>query len=245
MPRFFADKENISEGRILITGPDVNHIKNVLRRSEGDEISVSDGEGTDYFGHIGEISSDAIEVIIDNSWASYTELESKVYLFQGLPKGPKLETIIQKSVELGVYEIVPILTERCIAKIDKDNPKKKLARWNQISEAAAKQAGRGLIPEVKEAMSFKAALEYASKLDIRLIPYEKAEGMDAARELIRSIEPGQSVGVFIGPEGGFSEQEIALAEKAGVKPMSLGRRILRTETAGPAVLSVIMFSTDK
>ena len=143
------------------------------------------------------------------------ELPSKIYLFQGLPKSDKMELIIQKAVELGVYEIIPMATARAVVKLDQKKAAAKVKRWQAISESAAKQSKRLLIPEVKEPVKFSEALKLASDLDVRLIPYELAEGMDGTRRIIQSVKPGQSVAVFIGPEGGFEEAEVELAKEAG------------------------------
>ena len=172
------------------------------------------------------------------------ELQNRIYLFQGLPKADKMELIIQKAVELGAYSVVPVSTRRCVVKLDNKKAEKKVSRWQQIAESAAKQSKRMLVPEVHSVMTFKEALVYAKELDVLLIPYELAKGMKETKELIRSIEPGKSIGVFIGPEGGFEEQEVADAMEAGAKPITLGHRILRTETAGLAVLSVLMFQLE-
>ena len=170
--------------------------------------------------------------------------KNRIYLFQGLPKADKMELIIQKAVELGAYSVVPVSTRRCVVKLDNKKAEKKVSRWQQIAESAAKQSKRMLVPEVHSVMTFKEALVYAKELDVLLIPYELAKGMKETKELIRSIEPGKSIGVFIGPEGGFEEQEVADAMEAGAKPITLGHRILRTETAGLAVLSVLMFQLE-
>ena len=171
-------------------------------------------------------------------------MKNRIYLFQGLPKADKMELIIQKAVELGAYSVVPVSTRRCVVKLDNKKAEKKVSRWQQIAESAAKQSKRMLVPEVHSVMTFKEALVYAKELDVLLIPYELAKGMKETKELIRSIEPGKSIGVFIGPEGGFEEQEVADAMEAGAKPITLGHRILRTETAGLAVLSVLMFQLE-
>ena len=170
MPRFFVDSSQISETEIEITGSDVNHIKNVLRMNIGEEISVSDGCGKDYFGKIVSEDKDKVVVSIENSWDSYVELPAKLTLFQGLPKADKMELIIQKAVELGVYEIVPVVTKRTIVKLDAKKEAKKLARWQGISESAAKQSGRGLIPNVAAPVDFKTALAAAKAMDAVLIP---------------------------------------------------------------------------
>ena len=245
MPRFFVDRSQVQGEEIVIQGNDVNHIKNVLRMRPGDELSLSDGEGVDYFCKISSIERDEVRVNIENSWNSYVELPVKLYLFQGLPKGDKMELIIQKAVELGVYEIIPVRTKRAIVKLDDKKESKKIARWQQIAEGGAKQSGRGLIPEVKSVMNFAEALKYAASLDAALIPYEKAEGIEKTREVVHGLKGKKSVAVFIGPEGGFDETEIEAAMSAGVCPVTLGRRILRTETAGLTMLSILMFEFEE
>ena len=244
MPRFFVSPEDIHDNQIEIKGSDVNHIKNVLRMTLGEEISVSDGAGRDYFGRIIQIDKEAVIVQVENSWNSYVELPAKLYLFQGLPKADKMELIIQKAVELGAFSIIPVETKRCVVKLDAKKAAKKVARWQQIAESAAKQSKRMLIPEIHEVMTYKQALEFAKQLDVKLIPYELAKGMKETREILGEIKPGQSIGIFIGPEGGFEEEEVAKALEAGAHAITLGRRILRTETAGLAILSVLMFQLE-
>ncbi|MDD5822854.1 MAG: 16S rRNA (uracil(1498)-N(3))-methyltransferase [Firmicutes bacterium] len=247
MARFFVSPEQVRKDMIYIYDGDVNHIKNVLRMRIGDELSVSDGEGTDYHCAIEELDKDIVKVRIINSWQSYSELPVKLYLFQGLPKADKMELIIQKAVELGAYEIIPVSTARSIVKLDDKKAAKKIARWAGIAESGAKQSGRAIIPEVKSPMTFKMALQYAAELDATLIPYEKAEGIEETRTIISSLNADgvKSVGIFIGPEGGFTEQEVELAIGAGAKPITLGRRILRTETAGLTTLSILMFEFEE
>ena len=245
MPRFFVDRSQVQGEEIVIQGNDVNHIKNVLRMRPGDELSLSDGEGVDYFCKISSIERDEVRVNIENSWNSYVELPVKLYLFQGLPKGDKMELIIQKAVELGVYEIIPVRTKRVIVKLDDKKESKKIARWQQIAEGGAKQSGRGLIPEVKPVMGFAEALKYAGSLDAALIPYEKAEGIQKTRSIIHDLKGKKSVAIFIGPEGGFDEKEVEDAMNQGVFPVTLGRRILRTETAGLTMLSILMFEFEE
>ena len=156
-----------------------------------------------------------------------------------------MELIIQKAVELGAYEVIPVETKRCVVKLDGKKAAKKVERWKQIAESAAKQSKRMLIPNVHEVLTFKEALKYAEAMDIRLIPYELAKGMQETKEILADIQPGQSVGIFIGPEGGFEEKEVETAISEGAKPITLGKRILRTETAGLAILSVLMFQLEK
>ena len=172
------------------------------------------------------------------------ELPSKIYLFQGLPKADKMELIVQKAVELGVYEIIPVATKRAVVKLDEKKAKSKTARWQTISEAAAKQSKRRIVPQIHTVMSFKEAVNYAKEMQIKLIPYELAEGMEKTREIITSLKPGQDIAIFIGPEGGFEESEIQGALENGIMPITLGKRILRTETAGFTILSWIMYQLE-
>lgn len=240
MYQFFVDQAQIDvmNKTVTITGADVNHIKNVLRMKVGEELAVSNGQdGKEYRCAIRKFHDAAVECELRFVKEDGVELPSKIYLFQGLPKADKLELIIQKSVELGVYQVIPVETKRSVVKLDEKKAKTKTARWQQISEAASKQSKRGIIPEVKEPVSFKKALELAKDADVKLIPYELAEGMEKTRSLIEGIRPGQSIAIFIGPEGGFDEAEIQAAQDMGIEPITLGRRILRTETAPLAILA--------
>ena len=156
-----------------------------------------------------------------------------------------MELIIQKAVELGVYQIVPTACKRCVVKLDPKKEKTKLARWQQIAEAAARQSKRSLIPEVMPVMSLKEAFASCKEMPVRLIPYERAEGMEKTREILKGIRPGEEVAVFIGPEGGFEEAEVEEAMKAQIEPITLGRRILRTETAGMTVLAFLLYQLEQ
>lgn len=252
MYHFFVEPFQIGEKYISITGQDVNHIKNVIRLKVGDEISISNGvDGKDYRCGIKEITDDEVVCELRFIKEDGVELPVKVYLFQGLPKGDKMELIIQKLVELGVYEIIPVAMKRCVVKLDDKKAKSKIARWQGIAEAAAKQSKRAVVPEIKNVMSYKEALKYASGMNIKLVPYEMEEtleassGMKGTKAIIESIEPNQSVAVFIGPEGGFDEQEINEAIECGMKPITLGKRILRTETAGMTVMAWIMYQMEE
>lgn len=245
MHHFFTEPSQIRDPHIFITGPDVNHMKNVLRIMPGERVGISDGQGTDYVCEVDRLEETEVVLNILSSEKSYSELASRIYLFQGLPKGDKMELIIQKAVELGVFEIVPVATRRAVVKLDEKKAKKKTERWNAIALGAAKQSGRSLIPEVKPVMRFAEALEYAKELDVLLIPYEMAEGMEKTKEIISAVRQGQSVGVFIGPEGGFDEEEVEKAVAEGAQPVTLGRRILRTETAGLTVLSILMYHLEQ
>lgn len=242
MFRFFVDQQAIDEekGTVEITGPDVNHIRNVLRMKPGEEIRISNGRDRDYLCAVERVEPDLVEARILGTEES-TELPARIVLFQGLPKGDKMELIIQKAVELGVGEIVPVASARSVVKLDKKKEESKLRRWNLISESAAKQSKRLIVPPVREVMSLSQAFSFASGLDRNLMPYENAEGMEGTRKEFRSVSPGMTVGIFIGPEGGFDPGEVSLALEQGVRPVTLGKRILRTETAGLYVLSVLGF----
>lgn len=244
MHRFFAEEQNISKDHILLTGGDVNHVQHVLRLSVGDCVQVSDGKKYLYECMIDACGEEEVRLSILRRVLAHTELSSKITLFQALPKGDKMEVIIQKSVELGVFEVIPVATKRCVVKLDERKAARKTDRWNAISESAAKQSGRGIIPEVRTPMAFDTALAVAQEYDHILIPYELSEGMKDTREVMSRIKPGESVAIFIGPEGGFEILEIELAKAAGARAISLGKRILRTETAGLAILSVLMMQLE-
>lgn len=246
MQRFFVEPYQIEEEahRIHINGTDVNHIKNVLRMKCGEDVWISDGEIKNTTARLKNWERMRFCCISSMHQEPEYELPNKIYLFQGLPKADKMELIIQKAVELGAFSIIPVETKRCVVKLDVKKAAKKVVRWQQIAESAAKQSKRMLIPEIHEVMTYKQALEFAKQLDVKLIPYELAKGMKETREILSEIKPGQSVGIFIGPEGGFEEEEVAKALEAGAHAITLGRRILRTETAGLAILSVLMFQLE-
>ena len=245
MNQFFVESGQIQDKKIIITGKDVNHIKNVLRMKIGEELSVSNGcDGKEYRGIIEEFTDDAVVCALAFVKEDGVELPSKVYLYQGLPKADKMELIIQKAVELGVYEIIPVATKRAVVKLDEKKSKSKIARWQAISEAAAKQSKRAIIPNVADVLTLKEALKECQKAKVKVIPYELAEGMDKTKEIISHLKPGQDVAIFIGPEGGFDDAEIETAMEAGVIPVTLGKRILRTETAGFTILSWLMYQLE-
>ena len=244
MHHFFVTPQQVKGNCIYIEGSDVNHIKNVLRMKIGEELEISDGDNKKYLCQIGSMTSEEVCVTIKEERSADTELPSKIYLFQGLPKSDKMELIVQKAVELGAYEIIPVATKRAVVKLDEKKASKKVERWNGIAESGAKQSGRSVVPKVTDVMTWKQAMEYARDLDVVLIPYELAEGMEETREMIGGIQPGQSVGIFIGPEGGFETSEIESAMEYGAKPITLGKRILRTETAGLTTLSILMYHLE-
>lgn len=245
MYHFFAKKENIFENYILIDGDDVKHLRNVLRIRPGERIIMSSGENIDYYCVVSDIEEDRIIASIESVDKEGRELPVRIYLFQGLPKGDKMEFIIQKAVELGAHEIIPVAMKRSVVKLDSKKSESKVKRWNLIAESAAKQSKRSVLPLVNDVMTFKQAAEYAKKLDIVLMPYECADGMQSTKELINSIRPGQSVGIFIGPEGGFDGEELTAAHDNKFSIITLGKRILRTETAGMMLLSVLMYNLEE
>lgn len=241
MHRFFVERSQVEADQVWITGGDVNHIKNVLRIRTGEEIQVCDGSNQVRLCRIAEIGSDIIKAEILSVEESFAELPAQIYLFQGIPKGDKMEWIIQKAVELGVSAIVPMRTNRVVVKLDQKKEEGKLKRWNLIAESAAKQSGRTVIPEVLPVMEFSDVCQYVREFECKMIPYECAVGMEPTRTLIKGIQPGNRVGILIGPEGGFEKDEVEMAMQSGIEAVSLGKRILRTETAGMVVLSVMMF----
>ena len=244
MQHFFVTPSQVEGEEIMIRGTDVNHMKNVLRMKPGEQVLISDGNNHRYICVVEAYEPEAARLHIEEEEQTDTELPSRIYLFQGLPKSDKMELIVQKAVELGVYEVIPVSTRRTVVKLDAKKAAKKVERWQEIARSAAKQSGRGIVPGVTEVMDFKTALEKAETLDVCLIPYELAEGMDVTKQILSSIAAGQSIGIFIGPEGGFEKEEVEKAVQAGAEEITLGKRILRTETAGLAVLSILMFHLE-
>lgn len=244
MHHFFVSPNQIDDKYVTITGGDVNHIKNVLRMKVDEELLVSNGQDKDYYCKIEAISDDEIKALILDEEFEGTELPTELYLFQGLPKSDKMELIIQKAVELGVKEIIPVATKRCVVKLDDKKEASKIKRWQAISESAAKQSRRTIIPEISSVMSFKEAINRAKEFELGIIPYENFKDMKETKEVLSKVQKGIKIGIFIGPEGGFEESEVQYALDNGIHPISLGKRILRTETAGLAIVSVLMFQLE-
>lgn len=243
MLHLFADPSDVQDELLTITGPEVNHIRNVMRLKPGEEISVSiGGDGKEYRYGIESYTEDSVLCRLRFVKDKEVELPVKVLLFQGLPKADKMDLIVQKAVELGAAEIIPVSMERCVVKLDAGKAAKKTARWQTIAESAASQSRRSIIPRVLAPMSMKEAVEYAKEqTEVRIIPYELQEDDGSVKQYLESLKEGQSVSIFIGPEGGFAPGEVELAKEAGIRPISLGRRILRTETAGLAILSWLIY----
>ena len=243
MYNFFVDSNSRNGDNYLISGTDFNHIKNVLRMKIGDSFLVSDN-GVSNLCEIESFDSECVVAKIIAENYQDTELPIKIYLFQGLPKSDKMELIIQKCVELGAYKIIPVEMNRCVVKIDDKKKKSKVSRWQAISESAAKQSKRTIIPEICDVLTYKQALNMAKDLDLILVPYESKNGMNDTTEALKEIKNGMSLGIFIGPEGGFDEKEIELAKEENAKIISLGKRILRTETAAITTTSMCMLYAE-
>lgn len=241
MPKFFVTQDKITENQIIIDTEDVAHISRVLRLGIGDHVTVCDSQGTDYEAEIAEMEQKQIVCSITEKRASESEPNIKVTLFQGLPKASKMEYIIQKTTELGISEIVPVKLSRCVVKVDNQkDERKKLDRWQKISEAAAKQSGRGIVPQISEIMTLDEVIERSKEFDLFFVPYE-CEEQKTLKEVLLSRSDIKTVGFIIGPEGGFDPAETEKLRESGIDTVTLGKRILRTETAGEAVLAMTMY----
>ena len=237
MFNFFAEENSRQDSCYYIKGHNFNHIKNVLRMRVGENFLVSLNNRS-HLCELSEIKEDiAVARIITENYND-TSLPIKIYLFQGLPKSDKLELIIQKAVELGAECIIPTEMTNCVVKLEEKKKASKVSRWQAIAESAAKQSKRSFVPKVNDVLSYKDALKMASEFDLLLVPYECENGMESTKEALGLIKSGMSVGIIIGAEGGFTENEIEMAKENGGKIISLGKRILRTETA--AITSVAM-----
>lgn len=244
MYNFFVDENAKTIDGYSISGKDYNHIKNVLRMKAGEDLLVTFNGKSDLCS-ICDFTSDEVLVKVIKPDYQSTELPIFITLFQGIAKGEKMELIIQKAVELGVSEIVPVEMKRCVAKIEKNKVKQKTERFNLISESASKQSKRNVIPTVKEPMTFDNSLSYAKDFDLLIVPYECAEGMTATTNVLSSIKKGMKIGVMIGSEGGFDDGEIEKAKAlSNARVISLGKRILRTETASITALSLLMLQAE-
>ena len=255
MPKFFVEENQIKNNEIInICGSDINHIKNVLRKKIGNEIIVCNKSNSeDFLCEITKICDNNIECKIKEKLNNNVESNVLVTIYQGLPKADKMELIIQKSVELGVFEITPIEMGRCVVKLNGKDSLKKIQRWQKISEVAAKQCGRGKIPKINNITNIKNICNLIPKYDIVLLAYENEEKNTLKNELQKIKEQCQSfnknleninIAVIIGPEGGITEDEVATLKQAGAKVITLGKRILRTETVAINILSIIMYELE-
>ncbi len=243
MYQFFVEDSQVGKDFITITGADVNHIKNVLRMKPGEDVRISSQGGHDYACRVLEVADTFVQLTILDDQIESTELANPVFLFQALPKGDRMEYVVQKAVELGVHEIIPVAMKYCVVKLDEKKAQAKVRRWQAIAQSAAKQSKRSRVPVVRPVMDFASAALYAMECDCRLVPYENECGMQAAAKALGSIRRGESISVMIGPEGGFAPEEIeALRDKMQV--ISLGRRILRTDTAAAVMLAALMLRIE-
>ncbi len=241
MYNFFCD--NLVDGCFLLSANDCNHVTNVLRMKVGDNILVS-YQNISNLCEIIELSPKSVRAKIIEENFQDTSLCIDLVLMQGLPKSDKMELIIQKAVELGVNEIIPVETSRSIVKLLGNKKDSKIARWQSIAESGAKQSKRTVIPTVSPVISFSEALKVAKNFDLFILPYESKNGMQDTKSALQEIKPGMKIGVFIGPEGGFSQEEVEKAQGVGAKIISLGKRILRTETAAITSLSMLMLHAE-
>ena len=240
MQQIFTDQEMRPGEEIVITGEDVRHLGQVLRMRPGERLRVS-GSGN-FLCEIAELTREEARLLVLEEMAT-TELSNQIYLFQAIPKGDRMETVIEKAVELGVYAVIPVETRYCVVKLDEKKKRARIRRYQAIAESAAKQSKRSRIPRVMDVMSFDAALAMAAECDLCLLPYENQKGMRGTGEALARIAPGPSVSILIGPEGGFVPEEIeAAAGKASI--ISLGKRILRTDTAAITAMSMVMLACE-
>lgn len=243
MFNFFA-KENMLTGNFYtIGGSDYNHIKNVLRMTVGDRFLISENGKSNLCEISGINETEIIAEVVEEDYID-TSLDINVYLFQGLPKADKLELIIQKCVELGVSGIIPVEMEHCVVKLDDKKKKSKTERWQAISESAAKQSKRSFVPKIYEPTPFNTVLESIDKLDLFLVPFEAKNGMKDTKNALLKLKKGMNVGILIGPEGGFSDKEIEKLKEKNCEIISLGKRILRTETAAICAVSMCMLYSE-
>ncbi|MDD6762515.1 MAG: 16S rRNA (uracil(1498)-N(3))-methyltransferase [Clostridiales bacterium] len=245
MPKFFTARENITDTEIIIESEDAKHIKKVLRMGEGDEITVCDGRGIDYSARIRTIETGRVICDIISSRICDTEPGVRVTLYQGLPKAAKMDYIIQKTTELGISRIVPAKLSRCVVKLENEAAeRKKVERWQKIAYEAAKQSGRGAVPEIAMPMDIDRIAEELKDTDLAFAPYE-CEQQTRLRQVLENAGDVKNVSFIIGPEGGFDITEIEKLKNAGIQTVTLGRRILRTETAGEAVLAMTMYGLEE
>jgi 16S rRNA (uracil1498-N3)-methyltransferase len=242
MQQVFIDEGNIKQNEVLITGQDAHHLAKVIRIRVGEVIRVSVATGKNYYATVSSVTQDMVIAKMTEE-AGDTELSQKIYLFQALPKGSRMETIIEKCVELGVYEIIPVEMKYCVVKLDDKKKANKVKRYQTIAETAARQSKRSIIPQVHEVMSYDEALEYAKDCDLFLLPYENKEGMKPTKDALERVATASSIAIMIGPEGGFAEEEIKKAS-GSAELISLGGRILRTDTAAITALGAVMLSAE-
>lgn len=247
MPKFFVENKQIYKEYIEIKGQDVKHISKVLRLRKGEHIEICDIDTqNNFYCEIDKIQEENIYCKILKKIENKTESNIKVTVFQGLPKLDKMEYVIQKSIELGAEDITPVEMKRCVVKLNNQDKNKKIQRWQKISEVAAKQCGRDIIPKINEILNIKEIVNLINKYDAFLIAYEKEEKNTLKQELnkLKNKKENLKIGILIGPEGGIDEQEIKILAQNGAKIITLGKRILRTETVALNILSIIMYELE-
>ena len=241
MPRFFVTKDQIADGRITLDGENARHISLVLRCKEGQAVTVCDGAGTDYNCTIAGLAPESVSLLVQSTSPTASEPKISVQLFVALQKGDKFEYMLEKAVELGVTGITPFVSARCVSTPDAKQLQKKVERWNKIVAAASKQSGRGIIPAVAPVCTFKDAVQQATGGYLPLFLYEGEENYTLKQAL---LQPCEAIAIMVGPEGGFSAEEARHAEKSGMIKTTLGKRILRCETAPLFALGAIAFHND-
>ena len=253
MPKFFVKQNQIKEDKIIIEGQDVKHIQKVLRAKTGQELEICNSDtGENFLCNINKFNENHILCDIKQKIEEETESNIKVTIFQGLPKADKIEYIIQKAVELGTYDITPVEMKRCVVKLDEKDKKKKIDRWQKISEVASKQSGRNIIPKINNVINIKELCENIKNYDIVLVAYENEKNNTLKQQLQKFKENIKSklnknevkIGIVIGPEGGLELQDVEFLEKGGANIITLGNRILRTETVALNILSIIMYELE-
>ena len=242
MPRFFIDRQTMNGASVVLTGEDARHIIKVLRMRVGEALTLCDGCGTDYDAEITSINGTTVEAEISASRANESEPEIQITLFQALQKDGKMEYIIQKCTELGIYKIIPCILDRCVVKLNSESDaRKKTERYQGVAYAAAKQSQRGIVPIVGAPISFAQAISQMKDYDLSFLPYENEDGR-TVKDILTCAKSVKTAAFLIGPEGGISEKELALAAAHNVPTVTLGKRILRTETAGEAVLAMMNYA---
>ena len=242
MQQIFVNQNVQIDTETVITGEDVRHLNKVLRMQPGEILRISSHDGDNYLGEITAIDDTQVVLHIIEEVPS-TELKQRIYLFQAIPKGDRMETVIEKAVELGVYEIIPVEMKYCVVKLDDKKKKKRIERYQTIAETAAKQSKRSIIPTVHDVMTYKEAVEYARSCDVNLVPYECKEGMAAITAALAKLPEAETISIMIGPEGGFADEEIDMVSDMDV--ISLGKRILRTDTAAIASMTMVMLACEE
>lgn len=246
MPKFFVTENQVNDNEIILVGEDVNHIANVLRKQKGDVVNICNITTSENFlCQLEDFYDSEIKCKILEKISSETEPEAEITIFQGIPKAEKMELIIQKCTELGAKEFVPVEMERCVVKLDNKSAIKKVERWQKISETAAKQSGRDIIPKVENVINLKKLLNLIEKYDIVLLAYENEEEY-TLKQAINEVKENkkQKIGIIIGPEGGIDVKEVEQLKEAGAKVITLGKRILRTETVGIAMTSILLYELN-